>query len=71
MGAPAKKLPRNLAEDIRLFRADLDVFISERVAELKKSYPALPIDSLRLDLMKHRNCQCAVVAEILEKNRNA
>jgi hypothetical protein len=64
MAQPAKK-PRDLAEDIRLFRADLDVFIEGRVAELKQSYPNQPEASLRMDLMKHSNCQCAIVSHIL------
>ena len=68
MALSAKKQTRNLAEDIRLLRSDLDVFIAERVAEMKKSYPTLPIQSLHMELTKHRTCQCQVVQEILEKN---
>jgi len=67
MAQPARK-PRDLAEDIRLFRAELEAFIETRVIEMKKSYPTLPIDSLRMDLMKHRNCFCAVAMDILSKN---
>ena len=67
MATPAKKPQRDLAEDIRLFRADLDAFIDTKVAELKKSYPNQPEPSLRMDLLKHRTCQCAVVTEILGK----
>jgi hypothetical protein len=67
MAQPAKKPQRDLAEDIRLLRADLDVFISERVAALKISYPNQPEASLRMDLVKHGTCQCAVVTKILEQ----
>ena len=66
--ALAKKPQRNLADDIRDFRADLDVFIAERVAEMKKSYPTLPIQTLHMELTKHRTCQCQVVQGILEKS---
>jgi hypothetical protein len=70
MANAAKKPQRNLAEDIRLLRADLDVFIAERVAEMKKSYPLLPIQNLHMELTRHRSCQCQVVQEILEKQQN-
>ena len=65
MAQPAKTPQRDLAEDIRLFRAELDAFIDSKVAELKKSYPNQPEPSLRMDLMRHCNCVCAVALEIL------
>jgi hypothetical protein len=45
--------------------------IEDEVGALKQSYPSLPIDSLRMDLMKHRTCLCAVALEILAKNERA
>jgi hypothetical protein len=46
--------------------------IEERVRELKNSSEgcSLPIDSIRLDLMRHRHCVCSVALELLEKKIN-
>ena len=67
MSQPAKKPERNLADDIRRLRADLDAYISEHVAALKVSHPNQPEASLRMDLMKWRTCECDIAAEILAK----
>ena len=51
-------------------RKSAEAVIEEEAQAQKISYPTLPIDSLRMDLMKHRNCVCAIAMEILEKRIN-
>ena len=68
MAQPLKKQARDLAQEIRQFRAELDKLIEAKTADLKASYPTLPESVLRLDLLKHRTCQCQVALEILSKN---
>ena len=68
MGQPARK-PRDLAEEIRIIRAEAEAFIESKVMELKASPSgaALPIDSLRIMLTKHDTCPCRVATRLLEQ----
>jgi hypothetical protein len=44
---------------VRAFRAELDAWIDDRAAEIKKSCEGVPVASIRRDLMRGIGCQCA------------
>jgi hypothetical protein len=68
MAQPAKKPQRDLAEEIRLCKAEAQAYVESKVMELKNSPSgsALPIDSLRLMLTKRDDCSCRVATRLLE-----
>ena len=68
MGLTARK-PRDLAEDIRILRAEADAFIESKVMEMKESSSgaANPIRSLRHDAYQARRVPVRVVIRLLEK----
>jgi hypothetical protein len=45
-------------------QTDSDVRV-ERVRLMKLAHPSLPEVTLRMDLVKHRQCRCAVANEVL------
>ncbi|RXG85342.1 hypothetical protein EAS61_36440 [Bradyrhizobium zhanjiangense] len=57
-----------LEDRITSFRADLDRFIDERVAELKKQCPGVPEGVLRMGLMGKSGCECRTVLAIKTKD---
>ena len=62
----AQPEPPTLTERINALQAQLDTLIDHHAEELKKAYPGIPIGVLRLDLMKHQNCQCRIAKRLLE-----
>ena len=69
MGLPARK-QRDLAEEIRIIRAEAEAFVETKVMELKASPSGatLPIESLRIMLTKRDTCPCRVATRLLEQN---
>ncbi|MCK1595480.1 hypothetical protein [Bradyrhizobium sp. 164] len=57
-----------LEDRITAFRADLNRFIDERVAEIKKQCPGVPETVLRLQLMGKSGCECRTVLAIKAKD---
>lgn len=57
-----------LEERIKAFQAELDSFIDERVAELKKDCPGVPEPVLRAGLIRNVGCQCQAVLAIREQD---
>jgi hypothetical protein len=53
-----------LEERVAAFRAELDIFLDARVAEIKKTCPGVPPEVIRLSLTRGMGCQCDAVQEI-------
>jgi hypothetical protein len=63
--AAATKPQSALADRIRQARADADAFIDATAAEMKKEFPTLPVQTLRMEIA--RGCPCTAALRILEK----
>lgn len=57
-----------LEDRIKAFQAELDGFIDERVAELKKTCPGVPEGVLRAGLTRNVGCRCQAVLAIREQD---
>ncbi|MGY4620898.1 hypothetical protein ACVWZ4_006125 [Bradyrhizobium sp. USDA 4472] len=57
--------PKTLPERIADFRAELDVFLDKKAAELGEDTPGVPVSVLR-NLLTNRNfgCQCQAVQNL-------
>jgi hypothetical protein len=68
MALTAKKPQRDLAEEIRIIRAEAEAFIETKVMEIKNSPSGQtqPIDSLRQMITRHDTCPCRVATRLLE-----
>jgi hypothetical protein len=56
------------AERINKFRAELDVLIDARVAEIRKTCEGVPDGIVRRELTRGLGCQCSAVLEIMRQN---
>lgn len=54
-----------LADRLRQARIDADAFIDAKAAEMKKDFPTLPVQSLRMEIA--RGCPCVAALSIIEK----
>lgn len=57
----------SLPERIQSLRADIDAFIDERVAEIKKDCPGIPAGTIRNTLVR-TGCQCAAYLDLKAKD---
>jgi hypothetical protein len=53
-----------LEERVRSIRPDLDKFIDDRAAEIKKTCEGVPVDVIRKTITRGLGCQCAAFLEI-------
>ncbi|QOG17917.1 hypothetical protein [Bradyrhizobium sp. SEMIA] len=67
----AKHLMPQLEDRIRAIWSDLERFLDERVAELKKQCPGVPEAVLRAELTGNFDCECRAVLSIKRKEAEA
>jgi hypothetical protein len=66
------KISKSMTERIEEFRAEVNAFIDNEVAEQKKRFPGLPLATIRNSITSGLGCPCAAglkVAETIERER--
>lgn len=61
----------SLEERVEKLRADLDVFIDERVAAIAKECPGVPAASIRNSITRGVTCQCALYLSLKRQDGEA
>ncbi len=62
----------SLEDRIEALRAEIDLFVDKRTAQIKKQCPGVPDDVLRnLLVARAPSCQCAAFLHILEGDAKA
>jgi len=59
--------PAPNADRIKALRSELDAFIEQKVAEMKKTCPGVPDAFLRHEITMGSDCQCSAALKMLEK----